>query len=94
MPNPKNGTVSTNLEKTVTELKKGRVELKLEPIAPVIHTKIGKVSFSAKDLQENFLEVFKTIKGAKPQKAEPTWIKSAFLASTMGPSIKVDLSTL
>ena len=89
MPNPKAGTVSENLEKLVAELKKGRVELRCEANAPIVHTKIGKVSFSEDQLKENFETVLKAIKGAKPQKVDPNWIKSVFLTSTMGPSIKV-----
>ncbi len=89
MPNPKTGTVSADLEKTVAELKKGRVELRCEPNAPIIHTKIGKISFKNDALKENFLEVLKTLKAAKPQKAKPEFIKSCYLSSTMGPSVLV-----
>jgi len=94
MPNPKTQTVSNDLEKTVSDLKKGRIELKLEANAPIIHTKIGKMSFSKDALKENFLEVLKALKANKPQKASPSWIKSCFLSATMGPSIKVDFESL
>ncbi|MEK7595695.1 MAG: 50S ribosomal protein L1 [Patescibacteria group bacterium] len=89
MPNPKTGTVSENLEKVVTELKKGKVEVRNETNAPIIHTRIGKVSFENDALKENFLEILKTLKANKPQKVQPTWIKSCFLSATMGPSIPV-----
>ncbi len=89
MPNPKTGTVSTDLVKVVAELKKGKVELRNEANAPIIHTKIGKVSFSKEALVENYNEIFKTLRANRPQKAGTGWIKSAFIASTMGPSIQV-----
>lgn len=94
MPNPKTGTVSEDLEKVVAEIKKGKVELRNEANAPIIHTKIGKVSFENKALVENFNEVFKALKAAKPQKADPNFIKNCFIAATMGPSVRVDISTL
>lgn len=91
MPNPKTGTVSTDLEKVATELKKGKIEIRNEANAPIIHTKIGKVSFTNKALSENFEELMKTLRANKPQKVEPNWIKSVFISSTMGPSVKVEL---
>lgn len=94
MPNPKTGTVSTEPEKAVAELKKGKIELRNEPSAPIIHTRIGKVSFEAKALQANFLEVLKALRANKPQKADPNWILSCSLSATMGPGVKVDLNQL
>lgn len=91
MPNPKTGTISEDLEKVVAELKKGRLEIKTEPNAPIIHTKIGKVSFDNAALKENFQSVLKSIQAAKPQKAQPDFIKSVFLSASMGPSVRVTL---
>jgi len=91
MPNPKNGTVSDNLEKVVTQIKKGRVEIRNEPNAPIIHVIIGKTSFDDKQLKENYNTVMTTLRQNKPQKAKPEWIKSAFVTSTMGPSAQVEL---
>lgn len=94
MPNPKTGTVTDNIEKAVTQFKKGKVELKNEPEAPILHTIIGKVSFKEKELIDNFMEVFNTLKQNKPQKAKPDWVKNCFITSTMGPAIQVDLRDL
>lgn len=81
MPNPKAGTVTTQPEKVVAELKAGRLDLKTESDAPIIHTVIGKVDFEAKKLVENFNKLIESI--GKPK------IKSVFVKATMGPSIKV-----
>ena len=91
MPNPKNGTVAENIEKAVEEFKAGKVEIRTEQKAPIIHIVIGKVSFGEKELEENLQEIIKSLKQNKPQKAKPSWIKSIFLTSSMGPSIKLSL---
>jgi len=91
MPNPKNGTVSENIDKAVEQIKKGRTEIKIEKLAPIIHTIIGKVSFDEIALEENFLEVMNGLKKNKPPKTNPIWIKSAYLSSSMGSSVKVTL---
>ena len=91
MPNPKNGTVVENIEKAVEEFKAGKVEIRTEQKAPIIHIVIGKVSFGEKELEENLQEIIKSLKQNKPQKAKPSWIKSIFLTSSMGPSIKLSL---
>ena len=94
MPNPKNGTVTEDVEKAVEQVKKGKIEVKTEPNAPVIHTIIGKLSFETPKLCENFSELYSAIKHNKPQKASNDWIKSIFLSSTMSPSAQVDLTAL
>ena len=94
MPNPKNGTVTENIEKTVEQFKKGKVDVKTEKLAPLIHTVIGKVSFEDKALVENFNEVLSNLKQNKPTKSTPTWIQGIFLTSSMGPSVKIDINTL
>lgn len=83
MPNPKAGTVTANPEKIVAELKAGRMDLKTESSAPIIHTIIGKVDFDKQKLVENFNKLTETIGRVK--------IKSVFVKATMGPSIKVAL---
>lgn len=83
MPNPKAGTVTATPEKIVAELKAGRMDLKTESSAPIIHTIIGKVDFEKKDLVENFQKLIEAIGNGK--------IKSVFVKATMGPSIKVAL---
>ena len=86
------GTIFRRDPNFVSELKKGRVEIRNEANAPIIHTKIGKVSFSDKNLKENLEEIIKGLKSKKPAKADPDWIKSSFLSATMGPSIKFGLN--
>ncbi len=92
MPNPKNGTVTDDVEKAVADFKKGKVEIRNELSAPVIHTVIGRVSFSEKDLEENFTEIIETLKKNKPAKAKPNWIKGMFISSSMGKSVQVEFS--
>jgi large subunit ribosomal protein L1 len=94
MPNPKTGTVSDDVQKAVEQIKKGKVEVKTEKDLPIIHTIIGKISFDEKQLLENLKEIIGTLKQNKPSKSKPEWIKSVYLASTMGPSLKIDLTSL
>lgn len=94
MPNPKTGTVTNDVEKAVEQFKKGKMEIKNEPNAPIIHSVIGKVSFDEDKLIENFKEIWATLKSNKPQKAKPNWIKNIFVASTMGKSVEVDINSL
>ena len=82
MPNPKTGTVTADVATAVESFKKGKIELRTESTAPIIHTAIGKVSFDDKKLVENFEEIYSTLRSAKPQKAKPDWIKNCFLASS------------
>jgi large subunit ribosomal protein L1 len=91
MPNPRNGTVTEDINKAVAQFKKGKVEIKTEKLAPLIHTIIGKVSFEEKALEENFKEIMSNLKQNKPAKANPGWIKGAYLTSSMGPSVKLIL---
>lgn len=93
MPNPKSGTVTADVEKAVGEFKRGKVEYRLDKDG-IIHMGIGKVSFSVEDLKKNFDAVFSAIKGAKPSTAKGTYIKRLSLASTMGPGVKLDITTL
>lgn len=89
MPNPKNGTVIEEVSKAIAQFKKGKTEIKTEKLAPIIHTIIGKVSFDEKSLAENYKELIGSLKANKPAKATPLWIKSIFISSTMGTSVKV-----
>ena len=91
MPNPKTGTVTEDVEKAVEQIKKGKVEVRTEPVAPVIHTIIGKKSFEDNKLEENFNELINAIRSNKPAKAKPNFIRSVFITSTMGPSFSVDV---
>lgn len=93
MPNPKTGTVSEDVEKAVEQIKKGKVEIKTEKDASVIHTLIGKTSFTEEALVQNMKEVFNTLRQNKPAKSSPEWIKSAYICTTMGSSVRVDVSS-
>lgn len=89
MPTPKNGTVTEDTKKAVEQFKKGKLEVRTEQKAPLIHIVIGKVSFENIALEQNINEIISELKKNKPQKAKPGWIKSIHLTSTMGPSFKV-----
>jgi large subunit ribosomal protein L1 len=94
MPNPKNGTVTTDIKKAIEQLKKGKVEIRNEQNHPIIHTIVGKCSFDSKDLEANLNEIFSNLKSNKPAKAKPDWIKSIYLSSTMGISYQLDSKVL
>ena len=92
MPNPKAGTVVTaeNLSRVIEDSRKGRVEFKLDRTA-IIHVPLGKVSFEEEKLMANLTTVVEAIVKAKPSGAKGQYVKSAFLTTTMGPGIKLDL---
>lgn len=93
LPSPKNGTVTTDPAQAVANLKKGQVELKSELKAPLLHTIIGRVSFSSQALEENFKSVLATVQTVRPSKVKQgDYIKSITLCSTMGPGVKVAVS--
>lgn len=94
MPNPKTGTVSDKPSEAIEEIKKGKIIIKTEKDASVIHTIFGKVSFEKDHLEENLMEILKTLKQNKPSKLKLDLLKNAYICSSMGPSIKLDLSTL
>lgn len=91
MPNPKAGTVTTDVEKTIGEIMKGQVEYRNDKQGN-LHNVVGKVSFSAGNLVENIKTYIKAVQERKPEKMKGTYIKSMTLASTMGPGIKVDVT--
>ncbi len=93
MPNPKTGTVTDDTDKAVKEAKAGRVEYRADK-GGCIHTPIGKLSFEAKDLKENFETILNAVIKAKPAVAKGTYIVSGTLSSTMSPGIKLDLKYL
>jgi len=92
MPNPKTGTVvaANDLPRVIEEARQGRVEFKLDRTA-IIHLPIGKVSFDADKLMENLTAIIDAVVRAKPAGAKGQYIRSAFLTTTMGPGIKLDL---
>ncbi|MCH5286802.1 MAG: 50S ribosomal protein L1 [Christensenellaceae bacterium] len=89
MPNPKSGTVTMDVAKAITEIKAGKVEYRLDKTA-IIHCPIGKVSFGAEKLQENLAALMDAIIKAKPAAAKGVYIRSLYLSSTMGPSVRVN----
>jgi len=89
MPSPKSGTVTMDLPKAIKETKAGKVEYRVDKTA-IIHCPIGKKSFGAEKLNENFNVLMDAIVKAKPAAAKGIYIKSVALASTMGPGIKVN----
>ncbi len=91
MPNPKAGTVTPDVAKAVTEAKAGKIEYRLDK-QNIVHCPIGKVSFGAEKLQENFDTLLTAVAKAKPAAAKGQYIKSCVVATTMGPGIKVNAS--
>lgn len=92
MPNPKTGTVTMDTKKAVEDVKKGRVEYRTDSFANV-HAIVGKVSFTDDQLKDNVSAFMDVIIKSKPQSAKGVYLKNVSLASTMGPGIKVDLSS-
>lgn len=92
MPNPKSGTVTDDVKKTVEQIKKGRMEIKTEQNHPLIHTVIGKLSFDDKKLIANYQELISSLRQNKPPKAKPEFIESVFVTATMGISYQLELS--
>jgi len=93
MPNPKAGTVTPDVAKAITEAKAGKIEYRLDK-TNIIHCPIGKASFGAEKLGENFNALLSAIIKAKPAAAKGQYIKSCVLASTMGPGVKVNYTKL
>ena len=89
MPNPKSGTVTTDVAKAVREVKAGKIDFKVDKTG-IIHCSVGKVSFEPSMLAENALEVIQTLGRLKPSSSKGTYIKSITLSSTMSPAVPVD----
>lgn len=89
MPNPKTGTVTMEVGKAVEEVKKGKIDFKVDKYG-IIHSAIGKVSFDAQKIVENTREFVNTINKLKPSAAKGTYIKSVYMSSTMSPGIKIE----
>ena len=93
MPNPKSGTVTTDVAKAVSEAKAGRVEYRVDSTG-IVHLGIGKVSFEADNLLKNFQAVLASVLANKPQSVKGNYVKSVYLTTSMGPSIAVDTASL
>tara|TARA_R100001143_G_C3361009_1_gene135775 strand:- start:21489 stop:22187 length:699 start_codon:yes stop_codon:yes gene_type:complete len=93
MPNPKSGTVTMDVAAAVKEFKAGKMDFRVDK-AGILHTTIGKASFDASDLRENLRSFLQVIMKMRPASAKGIYIKSAFLSTTMGPSIPISRSSI
>lgn len=93
MPNPKTGTVTMDVTKAVKDSKGGKIDFKVDKFG-IIHSLIGKVSFSGDNIYGNAKELLDTIIKLKPASAKGEYVKSIFMSSTMSPSINVDASSI
>ncbi len=93
MPNPKVGTVTNDLAKAIQEAKAGRVEYKVDK-AGIVHISFGKKAFTGEQLKDNLRTILNALIKAKPAAAKGTYMKSIFIASTMGPSVRIDPATI
>lgn len=89
MPNPKAGTVTMDVKKAIEELKAGKIEYRLDK-TNIIHCPLGKASFGAEKLQENYSTLYEAVLKAKPAAAKGQYMKSIIVTSTMGPGIKIN----
>lgn len=89
MPNPKTGTVTMDIAKAVTEVKAGKIDFKVDKYG-IIHTAVGKVSFTPEQIVENAKEVINTIIKLKPSAAKGTYVLSIYLSTTMSPGLQID----
>jgi large subunit ribosomal protein L1 len=93
MPNPKTGTVTAEVGKAVREIKSGKVEFRVDKTS-IIHVPVGKISFSADALEENANTLISAILRARPSSAKGKYVQSAYMSSTMGPGVALDLTPL
>lgn len=93
MPNPKSGTVTTDLEKAITEVKKGKIAFKIDKFS-IIHASVGRVSFTKEQIRDNAKELVATLVALKPSSAKGIYLKSVTMASTMSPGIPVDTKSI
>lgn len=93
MPNPKSGTVTMDIGTAVKEVKAGKIDFRVDKTG-IIHAGVGKVSFSEEQIVDNVKELVATLVKLKPAAAKGTYVKSIYLASTMGPGIKIEKSSV
>ena len=92
MPNPKSGTVTNEIGKAIVDIKKGKIDFKVDKNG-IVHASIGKVSFDVEKISENAEELLSTIKKLKPSASKGTYIKSISISSTMGHGVSVESSS-
>ena len=93
MPNPKSGTVTTNVAKAVSDQKSGMVELRVEKTG-IIHTVCGKVSFDSKDLVDNIRQIYSTLLKSRPPSVKGQFLEKISISSSMGPGVKVNINSI
>jgi large subunit ribosomal protein L1 len=93
MPNPKSGTVTMDVADAVKEFKSGKIDFRVDKTG-ILHTSVGKASFDANELRENLMSFLKTIIKMRPASAKGIYIRSAYLSTTMGPSIPISRSSI
>ena len=93
MPNPKTGTVTMEVGKAVTEVKAGKIDFKVDKFG-IIHTTVGKISFSPEQIVDNAREVLGTIIKLKPAAAKGSYVKSIYLSTTMSPGVQIDAKSV
>lgn len=93
MPNPKSGTVTMEIGAAVKEVKQGKIDFKVDKTG-IVHTSVGKVSFTPEQIEGNVREFYNTIIKLKPTTAKGTYVKSVYLSSTMSQGIKLDVKSL
>lgn len=93
MPNPKTGTVTEEIGQTVTEIKKGKIDFKVDKTG-IIHSPIGRISFAPQQIVDNARELVQSIRSLKPSGVKGTYIKSVHLSSTMSPGLKIDRKSI
>ena len=93
MPNPKSGTVTMDVAKAVEDVKRGKIDFKVDKNG-IVHSSIGKVSFTPEQMAENAREFIATLIKLKPATAKGTYLKSIYLSSTMSPGVKIDTKSI
>ena len=93
MPNPKSGTVTPDAAKAVEEVKKGKIDFKVDKNG-IVHSSIGKISFTPEQIRDNAKEFIATLIKLKPATAKGTYVKSIYLSSTMSPGVKLDTKSV
>jgi len=93
MPSPKSGTVTEDIEATVEEFRKGKIEYKADKTG-IVHLSFGKIDFSNEDLLENLMAVYKSIEKNKPSGVKGKYFNSFYVCNSMGPSLQINLSEL
>lgn len=93
MPNPKTGTVTMEIGKAVSEVKAGKIDFKVDKYG-IVHSGIGRVSFSGEKIKDNAIELVLALMKLKPSAAKGTYIKSLYISSTMSPSINIDAKSV